>query len=76
LDHLVVETPEPNLVYGMKRLLWTYTKRFNIRHQLCGQLFAERYQVLVEHTRRSVNSQGLDVWFTGIAGNTIESMLA
>ncbi len=45
--HLVLETPEPNLVYGMKWLLGTYTKRFNIRHKLCGHLFAGRYQALV-----------------------------
>ena len=34
--HLVVETPQPNLVAGMKWLLGIYTKRFNIRHKLCG----------------------------------------
>ena len=45
--HLVVETPEPNLVFGMKWLLGTYTKRFNIRHKLCGHLFAGRYKSLV-----------------------------
>ena len=28
--HLVVETPQPNLVAGMKWLLGIYTKRFNI----------------------------------------------
>ena len=45
--HLVLETPEPNLVYGMKWLLGTYTKRFNIRHKLCGHLFAGRYKALI-----------------------------
>ena len=45
--HFVLETPEPNLVYGMKWLLGTYTKRFNIRHQLCGHLFAGRYKALL-----------------------------
>jgi hypothetical protein len=29
--HLVVETPQPNLVLGMKWLLGVYTKQFNIR---------------------------------------------
>ena len=33
----------PNLVFGMKWLLGTYTKRFNIRHKICGHLFAGRY---------------------------------
>lgn len=45
--HLVVETPEPNLVAGMKWLLGTYTVRFNRRHQKVGHLFAGRYKALV-----------------------------
>jgi REP element-mobilizing transposase RayT len=45
--HLVMETPQPNLVAGMKWLLGVYTKRFNIRHKLCGHLFAGRYKALV-----------------------------
>ena len=44
--HLVVETPQPNLVAGMKWLLGTYTARFNRRHQLCGHLFSGRYKAL------------------------------
>src|SRR2546426_12662461 len=38
--HLVVETPRPNLVAGMKWLLGTYTNRFNRRHDLFGHLFS------------------------------------
>ena len=45
--HLVVETPQPNLVAGMKWLLGVYTKRYNLRHKLCGHLFAGRYKALV-----------------------------
>src|ERR1043165_2976539 len=45
--HIVIETPQPNLVAGMKWLLGVYTKRFNIRHRLCGHLFAGRYKALV-----------------------------
>lgn len=44
--HLVIETPQPNLVAGMKWLLGVYTKRFNIRHKTCGHLFAGRYKAL------------------------------
>jgi hypothetical protein len=44
--HLVIETPQANLVAGMKWLLGVYTKRFNIRHRLCGHLFAGRYKAL------------------------------
>jgi len=45
--HLVVETPQGNLVAGMKWFLGVYTKRFNIRHKWCGHLFAGRYKALV-----------------------------
>ena len=45
--HLVIETPQANLVAGMKWHLGVYTKRFNIRHKLCGHLFAGRYKALV-----------------------------
>ena len=42
--HLVVETPQANLVAGMQWLLSTYTSRFNRRHQLNGHLFSGRYK--------------------------------
>jgi REP element-mobilizing transposase RayT len=45
--HLVVETPEANLVAGMRWLLSTYSNRFNHRHELCGHLFSGRYKSLV-----------------------------
>src|SRR5947207_3318227 len=44
--HLVVETPKPNLVEGMKWFLGTYTSRFNRRHKLFGHLFSGRYKTL------------------------------
>jgi len=45
--HLVVETPQGNLVAGMKWFLGTYTGRFNRRHQLFGHLFSGRYKALM-----------------------------
>jgi REP element-mobilizing transposase RayT len=45
--HLVVETPQGNLVAGMKWLLGTYTSRFNRRHKLVGHLFSGRYKALI-----------------------------
>jgi putative transposase len=45
--HLVAETPQPNLVAGMKWLLGTYTGRFNRRHQYSGHLFSGRYKSLI-----------------------------
>jgi len=45
--HLVVETPQANLVAGMKWFLGTYTARFNRRHKLFGHLFSGRYKALI-----------------------------
>ncbi len=45
--HLVVETPQPNLVAGMKWFLGTYTGRFNRRHKVSGHLFSGRYKSLL-----------------------------
>jgi hypothetical protein len=45
--HLVVETPNANLVAGMKWFLGTYTSRFNRRHKLLGHLFSGRYKSLI-----------------------------
>jgi len=45
--HLVVETPQGNLVVGMKWFLGTDTARFNRRHKLFGHLFSGRYRALI-----------------------------
>ena len=47
--HLLLETPEPNLVTGMKWLQGTFTQRFNARHQRWGHLFQGRYKALPIH---------------------------
>ena len=45
--HLVVETPQPNLVAGMKWFLGAYSSRFNRRHKRFGHLFFGRYKSLI-----------------------------
>jgi putative transposase len=45
--HLVVEMPKANLVTGLKWLLGVYAKRFNLRHKLCGHVFAGCYKALI-----------------------------
>ena len=45
--HLVIETPSPNLVEGMKWFLGVYTRRFNLRHKVFGHLFSGRYKALI-----------------------------
>jgi putative transposase len=44
--HLVIETPNANLIAGMRWLMSTYTARFNRRHKLFGHLFSGRYKSL------------------------------
>jgi putative transposase len=45
--HLLIETPEGNLVDGMKWLQSTYTARYNRRHKLFGHLFQGRYKAVI-----------------------------
>jgi putative transposase len=48
--HWLLETPEPNLVDGMKWFQSTYTRRFNTRNKLAGHLFQGRYRsLLIDH---------------------------
>jgi REP element-mobilizing transposase RayT len=42
--HLLLETPEANLVAGMKWLQGAYTQRHHGRRQTCGHLFQGRYK--------------------------------
>lgn len=45
--HLLIQTPEPNLVRGMSWLQGTYTSRFNARHKLRGHVFSGRYKAIL-----------------------------
>src|ERR1022692_2672885 len=45
--HLVIETPNANLVAGMAWLLSAYTIRLNHRHNLSGHVFGGRYKALL-----------------------------
>lgn len=45
--HLLLQTPEPNLVRGMSWLQGTYTSRFNARHKLRGHVFSGRYKAIL-----------------------------
>lgn len=42
--HLVLETPNANLVAGMAWLQGTYTTRLNVRHKLIGHVLSGRYK--------------------------------
>jgi REP element-mobilizing transposase RayT len=44
--HALAETPEANLVAGMKWLQGTYTQRYNYRHKVHGHLFQGRYKAV------------------------------
>ena len=45
--HLLLETPEPNLVRGMRRLNGTYTQAFNRRYDRTGHVLQGRYKAIV-----------------------------
>ena len=74
--HLVIETPEPNLVLGMSWLQNTYTRRFNVRHGLWGHLFGGRYKAVAvderdeEYFRILVDYVHLNAARAGLVGLT------
>jgi len=45
--HLLIETPKPNLAYGMRQINGVYTQLFNRRHRHCGHLFQGRYKAIL-----------------------------
>jgi putative transposase len=45
--HLMLETPEPNLVAGMHWFQSTWTMRFNRRRRLCGHVLQGRYKAVI-----------------------------
>jgi REP element-mobilizing transposase RayT len=66
--HLLLETPEPNLGEGMRRLHGTYVQTFNERHHRVGPLFQSRYG------SRLLKDDG-HLWLTAayIARNPVEA---
>jgi REP element-mobilizing transposase RayT len=46
--HLLIETPEANLVAGMQSLQNTYTRRFNRQHRYWGRLFGDLARCLTD----------------------------
>ncbi len=58
--HLVLETPEGNLVEGMRWFQNTYTRRFNVRHDLWGHLFGGRYKSILVDTESAYFSRVVD----------------
>jgi putative transposase len=50
--HLLVETPEPNLSFGMQRLKSDYAGYFNERHSLVGHLFQQRFDSRLIETEK------------------------
>src|SRR6202035_4809593 len=49
--HVVLRTPQANLVAGMRWLQNTYTRRFNVRNQLWGHVFGGRYKAVLVESR-------------------------
>jgi hypothetical protein len=49
--HVMLETPEANLIAGMRWFQTTVTARHNRRHRLSGHLFQGRYKAVVVEAR-------------------------
>ena len=60
--HLLVETPEGNLVAGMKWLQATYTQRYNRRHRRFGHLFQGRYKAVIVDPQESAYFQVISTY--------------
>ena len=45
--HLLIETPQANLVAGMRRLNGVYTQAFNYRRKKPGHVFQGRYKSIL-----------------------------
>lgn len=45
--HILIETPEANLVKGMRHLNGVYTQRFNRAHSRVGHVFQGRYKAIL-----------------------------
>lgn len=68
--HLLVETPEPNLGDGMRRLHGDYAYRFNKEHGRCGHVFQGRFGA-----KRVKNNAQLLMVARYIALNPVEAQL-
>ncbi|MEO6848024.1 MAG: transposase [Chthoniobacterales bacterium] len=55
--HLVLKTPEANLVRGMQWLQTTFTVRMNVRHRQSGHLFGGRYKAVLVESGESSSGQ-------------------
>jgi putative transposase len=68
--HLLIETPRPNLGWGMQRLHGMFGRAFNMRHGQCGHAFEARYNAKLVTT-------DAQIWMTVayIARNPVEAGL-
>jgi REP element-mobilizing transposase RayT len=55
--HLLLETPEPNLVSGMKWLLSAYSQGWNRAHMRRGHVFQGRYKAVPVILKRK-----MEIW--------------
>ncbi|MEO6054766.1 MAG: transposase [Chthoniobacterales bacterium] len=55
--HLVLQTPEANLVAGMQWLQTTFALRMNARHGLSGNLFGGRYKTVLVQAEKTRSGQ-------------------
>ncbi len=69
--HLLLQTPEPNLSSGMRRLHGTYAQTFNERYARSGHLFESRFR-----DRPVASVRGIAAVSSYIAANPVEAGLS
>jgi len=73
--HLLLETPEPNLVDGMRYLMGTFSQGWNARHQRRGHVFQGRYKSIPVSGERAADGSYFRVTADYIHLNTARARL-
>jgi REP element-mobilizing transposase RayT len=73
--HLMAETPEPNLVSGMKLLLGSFSQSWNRRHERRGHVFQGRYKSVPVAAERAGDAAQLKVVADYIHLNPVRAKL-
>lgn len=72
--HLLLETVDGNLSWGMRQLNGLYTQRFNRRHALAGHLFQGRYKAILVQKETYLLELTRYVVLNPLRANMVESL--
>ncbi|RMH02814.1 MAG: addiction module toxin RelE [Nitrospirae bacterium] len=72
--HLLLETPEPNLSRGMRRLNGVYTQWFNRRHGRSGHVLQGRFKSILVEKERYLREACRDIVLTPVRAGLVRSV--